>query len=73
MWERQALVRARVIAGDAWLGGEVEVSRREFVFERGLTAEQVAEIVAMRERMEREIGAEDQASAQPQAGPRRPG
>jgi [glutamine synthetase] adenylyltransferase / [glutamine synthetase]-adenylyl-L-tyrosine phosphorylase len=58
VWERQALVRARVIAGDAWLGGAVEVSRREFVFERGLTAEQVAEIVSMRERMEREIGAE---------------
>ena len=45
VWERQSLVRARVIAGDAWLGGEVEVSRREFVFERGLTPEQVAEIV----------------------------
>jgi glutamate-ammonia-ligase adenylyltransferase len=58
VWERQSLVRARVIAGDAWLGGEVEASRREFVFERGLTPEQVAEIVSMRERMEREIGAE---------------
>jgi [glutamine synthetase] adenylyltransferase / [glutamine synthetase]-adenylyl-L-tyrosine phosphorylase len=58
VWERQALVRARVIAGDAWLGGEVEISRREFVFERGLTPAQVAEIAAMRARMEREIGAE---------------
>jgi glutamate-ammonia-ligase adenylyltransferase len=58
VWERQALVRARVIGGDAWLGGEVEISRREFVFERGLSSTEVAEIVAMRERMEREIGAE---------------
>ncbi len=58
VWERQALVRARVIGGDAWLGGEVEISRREFVFERGLAPNQVAEIAAMRERMEREIGAE---------------
>jgi glutamate-ammonia-ligase adenylyltransferase len=58
VWERQALVRARVIGGDAWLGGEVEISRREFVFERGLSSIEVAEIAAMRERMEREIGAE---------------
>lgn len=58
VWERQALVRARVIGGDAWLGGEVEGSRREFVFERELTPNEVAEIAAMRERMEREIGAE---------------
>jgi glutamate-ammonia-ligase adenylyltransferase len=58
VWERQALVRARVIGGDAWLGGEVEISRREFVFERGLSAAEVAEIAAMRDRMEREIGAE---------------
>ncbi len=58
VWERQSLVRARVIAGDAWLGGEVEASRQEFVFERGLTAAEVGEIAAMRERMEREIGIE---------------
>jgi [glutamine synthetase] adenylyltransferase / [glutamine synthetase]-adenylyl-L-tyrosine phosphorylase len=58
VWERQALVRARVVAGDAWLGAEVEASRREFVFERGLTPAEVGEIAAMRERMEREIGAE---------------
>ena len=58
IWERQALVRARVIGGDAWLGSEVEISRREFVFERGLSIAEVAEIAAMRERMEHEIGAE---------------
>jgi glutamate-ammonia-ligase adenylyltransferase len=58
VWERQALVRARVIGGNAWLGGEVEISRREFVFERGLSAAEVAEIAVMRDRMEREIGAE---------------
>jgi glutamate-ammonia-ligase adenylyltransferase len=58
VWERQALVRARVITGDAWLGGEVELSRREFVFERGLTPDKVAEILAMRMRMEQEIGTE---------------
>jgi len=58
VWERQSLVRARVIGGDAWLSGEVKISRREFVFERGLTSAEVAEIAAMRDRMEHEIGVE---------------
>jgi glutamate-ammonia-ligase adenylyltransferase len=59
VWERQALVRARVIAGDAELSREVEATREEFVFGRGLSREQVAEIAAMRARMESEIGAEN--------------
>ena len=58
VWERQSLVRARVVAGDAWLWDEVEQARRDFVFGRGLGAAEVREIAAMRERMEREIGAE---------------
>jgi [glutamine synthetase] adenylyltransferase / [glutamine synthetase]-adenylyl-L-tyrosine phosphorylase len=59
VWERQALVRARVITGDAELGREVEAARREFVYGRGLIPAEVAEIAAMRHRMEMEIGAED--------------
>jgi glutamate-ammonia-ligase adenylyltransferase len=58
VWERQALVRARVVAGDDGLGREVERARREFVFGRGLEPGEVAEIAAMRLRMEKEIGAE---------------
>jgi [glutamine synthetase] adenylyltransferase / [glutamine synthetase]-adenylyl-L-tyrosine phosphorylase len=58
VWERQALVRARVIAGDDGLGREVERARREFVFGRGLEPREVAEIALMRLRMEKEIGAE---------------
>ena len=58
VWERQALVRARVIAGDDGLGRAVERARREFVFGRGLEPHEVAEIALMRLRMEREIGAE---------------
>lgn len=58
VWERQALIRGRAVAGDPWLAGEVEAARREFVFERGLRPAEVGEIAAMRERMEREIGAE---------------
>jgi glutamate-ammonia-ligase adenylyltransferase len=48
-----------VVAGDAELGRMVEATREEFVFGRGLSAQQVAEIAAMRARMENEIGAED--------------
>jgi [glutamine synthetase] adenylyltransferase / [glutamine synthetase]-adenylyl-L-tyrosine phosphorylase len=59
VWERLALVRGRVVAGDASLGAEVESARREFVFGRALGAAGVAEIAAMRTRMEREIGAEN--------------
>jgi glutamate-ammonia-ligase adenylyltransferase len=58
VWERQALVRARVIAGAAELGAEVESARRDFVFGRGLSAAEVGEIAAMRERIESELGAD---------------
>ncbi len=59
VWERQALVRARVIAGDEVLGQALEQAREEFVFNRPLAASEVAEIAAMRMRMEKEIGAEN--------------
>jgi len=59
VWERQALVRARVIAGDDMLAQEVEQARQEFVFGRSLPPSEVAQIAAMRERMEKEIGAEN--------------
>jgi len=59
VWERQALVRARVITGDRELGREVEAARQEFVYGRGLSAAEVGEIAAMLHRMEMEIGAED--------------
>ncbi|MGH8012843.1 MAG: bifunctional [glutamate--ammonia ligase]-adenylyl-L-tyrosine phosphorylase/[glutamate--ammonia-ligase] adenylyltransferase [Candidatus Binataceae bacterium] len=59
VWERQALVRGRVIAGDGALATEVEKARRHFVFGRALEASEVGEIAAMRARMEHEIGAEN--------------
>jgi glutamate-ammonia-ligase adenylyltransferase len=61
VWERQALVRGRVVAGDAGLADEVEAARRQFVYSSPITCEEVAEIAAMRARMEREIGAEDKS------------
>src|SRR5262249_33649389 len=44
VWERQALVRARVVAGDAELGEKVEAARQEFVFGRGLISAEIDEI-----------------------------
>ncbi len=61
VWERQALVRARVVAGDPMLVEAVEAARLEFVFGRGLSPAKVAEIASMRERMEHEIGTESSA------------
>jgi glutamate-ammonia-ligase adenylyltransferase len=58
VWERQALVRARVVAGDRELGDAVEAAREEFVFGRGLSIVGIKEIAQMRKRMELEIGAE---------------
>lgn len=61
VWERQALVRARVITGDEGLKRQVESAREEFVFGRGLLPMEVREIAAMRRRMENEIGIEDKS------------
>jgi glutamate-ammonia-ligase adenylyltransferase len=69
VWERQALIRGRVIAGDAGLGAKVEVARTRFVFGRGLRDAELAEIVAMRARMEREIGAENRSRLNLKQGP----
>jgi [glutamine synthetase] adenylyltransferase / [glutamine synthetase]-adenylyl-L-tyrosine phosphorylase len=69
VWERQALIRARVVAGDAELGSEVENAREEFVFGRKLAPREVQEIHAMRMRMEREIGAEDKHRLNIKQGP----
>lgn len=58
LWERQALVRGRVVAGDRALGDEVEAARRKFVFGAGLDAAGVDAIAEMRARIERELGGE---------------
>ncbi|HVA67778.1 MAG TPA: bifunctional [glutamate--ammonia ligase]-adenylyl-L-tyrosine phosphorylase/[glutamate--ammonia-ligase] adenylyltransferase [Candidatus Binataceae bacterium] len=59
VWERQALVRARVVAGDPDLAAEVEAARRETVFSRGLSPAEAAEVAAMRDRIDRELGQDD--------------
>jgi [glutamine synthetase] adenylyltransferase / [glutamine synthetase]-adenylyl-L-tyrosine phosphorylase len=61
LWERQALVRGRVVAGDPTLADEVEAARHKFVFGRGLETADVDEIATMRARIERELGHESAA------------
>jgi [glutamine synthetase] adenylyltransferase / [glutamine synthetase]-adenylyl-L-tyrosine phosphorylase len=59
LWERQALIRARPVAGPAELCVRLEAIVSGFVYGRGLTDEEVAEIARMRGRIEREVDGED--------------
>lgn len=69
LWERQALVRGRVIAGDEWLSREVELERQTFVFRSGLKPQGVAEILSMRRRIENELGQESATKLNLKQGP----
>jgi glutamate-ammonia-ligase adenylyltransferase len=53
-WERQAMIRARVVAGDAELGARFTALAESFVWDRSLTQEDVNEIRRMKARVERE-------------------
>jgi glutamate-ammonia-ligase adenylyltransferase len=53
-WERQALLRARVVAGDRALGTRFLALAHAFVWERPLTDDDVADIRRMKARIERE-------------------
>ncbi len=65
LWERQALLRARAVAGDAGLFARAEREVLEQSLFRPLDAparaEAARELLSMRERMEREIAAESHA------------
>jgi glutamate-ammonia-ligase adenylyltransferase len=52
-WEHLALTRARVLAGEASLAGEVEAFRRDLLVRKGQDAAKVrADVAAMRERLQ---------------------
>ncbi|MGH9019067.1 MAG: putative nucleotidyltransferase substrate binding domain-containing protein, partial [Acidimicrobiales bacterium] len=53
-WERQALLRARVVAGDHALGERFMALVRSFVWDRPVTDDDVAAIRRMKARIERE-------------------
>ena len=56
VWERQALIKAKPLAGPAALRAELETVVDRFVYGRGLEREEVEEIARMRDRIERERG-----------------
>jgi glutamate-ammonia-ligase adenylyltransferase len=61
LWERQALIKTRYVAGDAVLGREVERITRVFAYGRALAREEIGEIHHLRMRMERELAHEDES------------
>jgi glutamate-ammonia-ligase adenylyltransferase len=61
LWERQALIKARCIAGDPALGTTVESVIEQGAYSTGLTQEGVGEIHHLRMRMERELAGEDES------------
>ncbi|HET9917834.1 MAG TPA: bifunctional [glutamate--ammonia ligase]-adenylyl-L-tyrosine phosphorylase/[glutamate--ammonia-ligase] adenylyltransferase [Candidatus Binatia bacterium] len=61
LWERQALIKTRFIAGDPSLGRAVESVIEQCAYGTGLTQEGVGEIHHLRMRMERELAGEDES------------
>ncbi|TMA09169.1 MAG: hypothetical protein E6J89_13410 [Deltaproteobacteria bacterium] len=59
LWERQALIKARRVAGDRDLGAKAEEVAEGFAYGKGLTREGIAEIHHLRMRMEKELAEED--------------
>jgi glutamate-ammonia-ligase adenylyltransferase len=59
VWERQALIRARPVAGSPPLRAAVARVIEDFVYGRSLSGEERAEIARLRGRMERELSRED--------------
>ena len=60
LWERQALIKARFVAGDPGLGKRIEGITENFAYGQGLTPEGIGEIHHLRMRMERELSGEDE-------------
>ena len=54
VWERQALTRGRVIAGDPAVGSAFSRIARHFVWDKGISDDDVREIRRMKARVERE-------------------
>jgi glutamate-ammonia-ligase adenylyltransferase len=57
-WERQALIKARVVAGDPGLTASYDALTAEIVYEQPLPENLKGEIYRLRQRMEKELGQE---------------
>jgi len=64
LWERQALIRCRAVAGDPVLGSQLEREAERFVYAEGTDARTVGDAIArMRERIEKELSEEGDIKA----------
>ncbi len=61
LWERQAMIKARGVAGEPALRDEVEAIIERFVYARSLRDEEIAEIHRLRMRLERELAGDERA------------
>jgi glutamate-ammonia-ligase adenylyltransferase len=61
LWERQAMIKARGVAGDPALLAEVEAIVQRFVYAHPLADDQVAEIHRLRMRLEREVAGDERS------------
>jgi glutamate-ammonia-ligase adenylyltransferase len=69
LWERQALVKARFVAGDAQLGRDFIRMTHGFLYGRALTTEELEEIKHMRHRVETERGDQQHPDLEFKTGP----
>lgn len=69
LWERQALTKARMVAGDAAVGEKFMKMVHEYVYHTPVTAAEVAEIRQMRHRVETERGNQLQVELEFKTGP----
>lgn len=69
LWERQSLVKARFVAGDAQLGRDFIRMTHDFLYGRALTAEELEEIKQMRRRIETERGDQQHPDLEFKTGP----
>ncbi|GAB4262495.1 MAG: bifunctional [glutamate--ammonia ligase]-adenylyl-L-tyrosine phosphorylase/[glutamate--ammonia-ligase] adenylyltransferase [Deferrisomatales bacterium] len=69
VWERQALLKARTVAGDRDLGRAAEAVVEGILFAGPPAEDPRPEIAAMRQRIEREIGREEEGRVDLKAGP----
>ena len=58
LWERQALIKARAVAGDSGLAARVNALFEHYVYSEPIRAADVAEIQRLRGRMESELAGE---------------
>ncbi len=60
LWEKQALIKARPVAGSEVLAGEIDRIVRDCIIQNDLSQEDLQEIARVRKRMETELAAEDE-------------